>query len=90
MNIRTFIVSQKLFWGYKCQVDLDKVNSLNEICEFVRQQLKKDLLSKNLIVLDEMLEGKHGETKVDFHIHDHQFGDILLSEPNQEFYVCSH
>ena len=28
--------------------------------------------------------------KVDFHIHDHQFGDILLSEPNQEFYVCSH
>jgi hypothetical protein len=90
MNLRTFIISAELFWGYKCQVDLDKVENLDDICKYVIKQLTNDLLSKNLVVLEEILNNKRGHPKLDFHVHDVEFGDILLSDPDKEFYVCSH
>lgn len=95
MNYRTFIISAPIFWGYKCKIDLDKVESNEQICNLVVNNLKNDLKEKNLIVLLEILEGKNNdifkeEINFNFHIHNNNFGDILLSSPNDELYVCSH
>ena len=95
MNVRTFTISAPLFWGYKCKINLDKVESNEQICNLVINNLKKDLQEKNLIVLIEILEEKQSDLlkekyKFNFHIHELSFEDILLSSPNDDLYVCSH
>jgi hypothetical protein len=89
-NIRICQISDDLFWGYRCAVDLNKVTSNESLCNFVKINLKKDLLEKNLIYLDEMLDGKNGYKNRHYHVHGYTFQQLLEMDPKETIYVCCH
>lgn len=89
-NIRICQISDDLFWGYRCAVDLNKFTSNEDLCNFVKINLKRDLLEKNLIYLDEMLEGRNGHKKRIYHIHGHSFQQLLEMDSKETIYICRH
>jgi hypothetical protein len=89
-NTRTFQISSKLFWGFKIDIDLDEVSSNKEIIDRVISTLRYILISNNLILLSEMLDGKNENEKMIFHIHEKTFENILLEDPKNEIYICDH
>jgi hypothetical protein len=84
MRIIECKVSCKLFQGYSIKLDLDYHNSLDSICK----QVKKSLVTFFNTHGFEALESK--AKSFDFHIHDYQFGDILLMEEETIIWVCHH
>ena len=84
VNNRTFSISGSIFNRYETVINLDLVNSNNDIIKIVLNRVKEDI--KNYPgLLEELVKDKKK-----FHIHDYKFGDILLSDPEKIFYVCSH
>ena len=81
-NNKTFQISDKLFWGYKIEVDLDYCENLDSIIKIITDELDNLLKINNL----EFLQIKLKETK--FHIHDLSFEDILLNQTDKIFYIC--
>ena len=79
---KTFQISDKIFWGFKVEVDLDQCDNIDKIIEIVINKLNNLLKSNNL----ELLQKKLNETK--FHIHDFTFEDILLDQTDKIFYIC--
>ena len=84
VNYRKFCVSDELFSGFETDIDLDEVNSLNEIVNAVLGRLSLIFNNNNLDILLKKLSA------IKFHIHDYTFEDILLSEPSIKFYICGH
>lgn len=84
VNLRTFRLSDELYSYYKIEIDLDELNSIDEIIEKVRENLVKDLNNLGLEVLANKAKNNH------FDYHGYTFEDILLSENNREFYICGH
>ena len=84
VNLRTFRMSDEFYSYYRTQIDLDEVNSLEEIVEKVRLNLIGDLNNLGLEVLAEKAKNKKFDT------HGYTFEEVLLSESNCEFYVCGH
>ena len=85
VNNRTCIISCPTFWGYKKIVDLDTVDSNDEIIAIVLDGLNEQLKQINLIYLIEILEKYKKEKKYGIHTN---FTDLLLSE--EIIYVCNH
>ena len=83
-NLRYFHVSHELFSGFNCVVDLDKVDSIQEIVNIVYNELLRTLKKHDFIALVEKLKDSK------FHIHDVEFGEILISEPETIYYICDH
>lgn len=79
---KTFQISDKIFWGFKVEVDLDQCDNIDKIIEIVINKLNNLLKSNNL----ELLQKKLNEIK--FHIHDFTFEDILLDQTDKIFYIC--
>ena len=84
VNYRTFCISDELFTGFERFIDLDEVESKEEIINKVLEDLRSILNQNNL----QVLVGKLGQTR--FHIHNFSFSDLLLSKPNTRFYICNH
>ena len=84
MSFRAFSISDDLFSGFTRPVDLDNVDNIEEVIKIVVDDLKMVFDNNNFVILKETVE------KRNFHIHDYSFEDILLSEPNTTFYICSH
>ena len=82
VNKRIFSVSDELFSYYRTEVDIDEVNNLNDIIEKVLYNLRKTLNDNHLEQLEKKLLEKN------FHIHGYTFEDVLLSEPDQIYYIC--
>jgi len=89
VNIRTCQISSKLFWGFQHKVDLDEIDSLEEITTLVLEKMKQVLKDNNFVVLLETLEGKNGHPGMHFHIHS-TFEQVLLAPSDEIIYVCSH
>ena len=83
-NIRTFQISDDLFWGYNKDIDLDQYESVDEVIKHLVSCLTSDLVSVNLIALAEKL----GSVKADFHTMN--FGEMLMLPTDQIIYVCRH
>lgn len=83
-NSRTFQVSDELFQGFTITIDLDYYDSNEEICCQMKQSLVGFFETHNL----ETLTASASELQL--HIHDVDFGQILLSEPDVKFWVCGH
>jgi len=88
VHLREFIISEKTFWGYKTTIDLDEIDSLDEIVKAIIDKLRKVLIENNLVVLRETLDGERGYPHLHWHIHDSSFEEILTT--NKEIYICSH
>lgn len=85
VNNRTISISgSKFFNRYQTVVNLDLVNSNDDIIKVVLNRIKEDM--KNYPSLLDAL--KKQEEK--FRIHDTKFGDILMSDPDKIVYVCGH
>ena len=84
VNKRKFIISDDLFSGFEADIDLDLVDSLADIINIINNIFLTILKNNKLYNLIEIFETKK------FHIHDQIFTDILISEPGEIFYVCSH
>ena len=83
-STRKFILSDETFQGFELNLDLDFYDSTEEICAHMKQNLTGFLENCNLESLLKIAKELH------LHIHDIEFGTILISEPHQVFWVCSH
>lgn len=86
VNKKTITLSCKYFWGFSRQIDIDEIDSNEEIINFILNELKLFLKENNLLNLIDILNDLIKNNK--YHIHDFSFADILLS--NEIIYVCSH
>jgi hypothetical protein len=86
VNYRTFQFSHDLFWGFKRQIDLDEVNSLQECIDMMYIKLFELLKRENFVTLIEKLEANREQ----LHIHNMEFGDILISDIDIIIYICDH
>tara|TARA_B110000285_G_scaffold233027_1_gene305631 strand:+ start:5085 stop:5339 length:255 start_codon:yes stop_codon:yes gene_type:complete len=82
VNNRVFCVSGSIFGEYKTIINLDMIESVDDILKTVIHRIKEDMKQYPQIL--KQLD------KEKFHIHDYEFGSILLSQPENIFYVCSH
>ena len=83
-NPRIFRVSDDLFQGFTVTIDLDYYDSNEEICRHLKRHLVGFFEAHGL----ETLATKANQLRL--HIHDIDFCQILLSEPNKEFWICGH
>lgn len=84
MNFRKFIFSDDIFSYFECMIDLDELDSMEDIVHEATHILKSKLQELKMNCLISKLDTKK------FHIHDKTFESILLSEPNQIYYICGH
>jgi hypothetical protein len=83
-NIKIFCISGGTFDGFETSIDMDNVESANEIIMSVVNKLYSTLQKmRNLI-------SQLDEEKSQYHIHDLKFGDILLGDIDRIYYICSH
>ena len=83
-HYRTFIFSCDYFGGYTVKLDMDIVNRKSDIIICCVNELNKKLEDLNLHVLKEKL----GVLKWKYHMHDVEFGTILVED--KEYYICNH
>ena len=84
---RTFQISSEIFWGYRATLDLLYFENIENIIEYVKNDLKQFLLSRNLQLLVEKLD------KTKFHIHSpyNTYSDILdKTDVSYVIYICDH
>ena len=84
VNNREFQVSGSIFGEYRTIINLDLVDSVDNILEIVINRIKEDIKNYPQILKELNKEQEK------FHIHDYEFGSILISDPETIFYVCSH
>jgi hypothetical protein len=84
VNLRKVSISDEIFSYFTIMLDLDEVNNNGDIIKIILNKLTNMLKKNNLETLLQKLSKKK------FHIHDVTFEQILLSEPNKEFWVCGH
>ena len=81
---RTFTFSCPTFGGFKRKIDINLCDSKQEIIErmicLLKQYIEKEGFYKLLEILD--------NNKKLYHIHDYEFGDMLLND--QQYYICNH
>ena len=82
---RTFIASSEIFSGFKVQIDIRRINTLQDIVDIFLRELTSILKIHNFEVLMEKL--KYGNS---WHIHTHTLEQILMLNPNELIYVCNH
>jgi len=84
---RTFQVSSDLFWGYRITVDVGNFDCVTSIIEYIKNDLRTFLLSRNLQMLVEKLDACR------FHIHSpfDCYNDLLTKTDDRTIvYVCDH
>ena len=83
-HTRTFIASSELYSGFRVNIDIRYINTLDDIVKIFLDELKLVLKQNNFEVLLEKVVDK------EFHIHSYTLEDILTSNPDHIFYVCNH
>ena len=81
---RTFYISCDTFGGFKRIIEINDCNSIQDIINRMICLLEQYLSREDLYKLKEKLQSiKHL-----FHIHDYNFGHMLLND--QTYYICNH
>jgi len=81
---RTFQLSCNTFGGFTCDIDVNQFDTIQAIINNVVSDLRKVLQQNNMHVLENNLDTIHS----DYHIHDYEYGHILITD--QIFYICNH
>ena len=82
--MRTFTLSCDTFGGFSKRIDINSCDSVDDIIQIIVNHLRNHLQQGNL----ECLVGQLERIKPLYHIHDYQFGHILLSDVS--YYICNH
>ena len=86
VNLRTFQFSHDLFWGFKREIDLDEMESMQDCIDMMYIKLHNFLNFEDFEILIKKLE----EGRKNLHIHNRTFGDILISDVKETIYICDH
>ena len=84
MPIRKCKVSCKYFQGFEVDLDLDYINTIDEICIQVKSTLITHLETYKFESLLDKAKSIH------FHIHDYDIGQILMMQENEILWICNH
>ena len=84
VNDRKVCISGGAFTGYETVVDLDYIDSLQDIVDATIKNLGNDLKFIKLNELNSSIDPRV------YHIHLPTFEEILISEPQYIIYVCNH
>tara|TARA_B100000795_G_C22790122_1_gene436542 strand:- start:1764 stop:2018 length:255 start_codon:yes stop_codon:yes gene_type:complete len=77
-------ISCRLFGGFKVEVDLNYMDTIEQICDQVKTSLITTLQTNNLRSLVEKAKA------ITFHVHDLEFGSILLMQNDDKIWICNH
>tara|TARA_Y100000361_G_C11134142_1_gene330784 strand:- start:99 stop:383 length:285 start_codon:yes stop_codon:yes gene_type:complete len=81
---RTIYISCDTFGGFKRTIEINDCNNKQDVINRMICLLEQFLNNEDLHKLKTKLESiKHL-----FHIHDYDFGDMLLND--QTYYICNH
>ena len=83
-NLRKFICSSKYFSGFNIMINLTEVETINDIIYIFKNNLMNILQNYNFERLIERVNN------CNFHIHSYTIEQILISSPNDIFYICDH
>jgi len=81
---RTFIASSETFSGFRVNIPLTDVETIDDIITSFKNALHIILKNNNFDLLLEKLE------ITNFHIHEFTIEDILTSKQEDIFYICDH
>ncbi len=84
VNLRKTCISGGTFWGYETYVDIDEIETLEDIINKIISNLKNDLTNLKLVELVNNLDPRV------FHIHSTDLGNILIGDPDMIIYICNH
>jgi len=84
--IRKFIISCNIFGGYEVSISINDCNNTQDIVNIVLSKLKTNLDNLKLKELSKKIDNTHHN----YHIHDYNIEDILLSSNEKIFYICNH
>lgn len=77
-------ISCEFFGGFTTQIDLNYMDSKKDICDQVKRTLITTLQMNNFPALVDKAE------KITFHIHDFEFGQILMMQNDKKLWICNH
>ena len=81
---RTFIASSELFSGFKVEINIQSIDTVDHIIKIFTDELKTVLKKYNFeILLESVNVGK-------FHVHSHTLEQILISNKDEIIYICDH
>ena len=84
-NLKKFAISCEYFGGYNETIDIDNFDSLEEIINHIKENIRNLITENNFESLLIKLEN------LNFHTHDYSFVDVLLNtDPNKIYYICTH
>lgn len=83
MSVTQCEFSSDLFQGFRCFVELQACESLEDIITFARQSLRRAFREEHLIVLEDKA------FRTPFHIHNRTWDDIVRN-PEQTVWICDH
>ena len=81
---RTFIASSELFSGFKVEINIQSIDTLDHIIKIFTDELKTVLKKYNFEILLESVNVKK------FHVHSHTLEQILISNKDEIIYTCDH
>jgi len=81
---RTLIASSELFSGFKVEINIQSIDTVDNIIKIFTDELKTVLKKYNFeILLESVNVGK-------FHVHSHTLEQILISNKDEIIYICDH
>tara|TARA_B110000971_G_C19937406_1_gene467048 strand:+ start:212 stop:499 length:288 start_codon:yes stop_codon:yes gene_type:complete len=81
---RTFVFSCPTFGGFKRKININLCETKQDVIDRMICLLEQKIKKEDLYRLIEILN----TNKKLYHIHDYEFGYILLND--QEYYICNH
>ena len=81
---RTFIASSELFSGFKVEINIQSIDTLDHIIKIFTDELKTVLKKYNFEILLESVNVKK------FHVHSHTLEQILILNKDEIIYICDH
>ena len=81
---KKFVLSSSLYSYYEKDIDVNEVESIDEIIILVVSELDELFKKNNLEILSEELH------KCRFHIHDYTYEVIRQESSPAKFYICDH
>jgi predicted transcriptional regulator len=81
---RTFIASSELFSGFKVEINIQSIDTVDNIIKIFTDELKTVLKKYNFEILLESVNVKK------FHVHSHTLEQILISNKDEIIYICDH
>lgn len=88
MFIRRICISCELFWGFNRYIDLDKYTTLQQVIDYILNELRNFLLHENLQSLIGKLDDRIRNHE--FHIENVSNYKSLFVNSDEPIYVCSH